>query len=114
MLLKLFEDAEYVTLDRIALAEEAEENPARFLNRFHGRVIIDEIQYAPSLFPYLKIKVDEDRTIKGKWVLTGSQQFALMQKVSVSLVWIQSSFIGRKGEILLHLRGCFHLHDVID
>jgi uncharacterized protein len=85
LLLKLFEDAEYVTLDRIALAEEAEENPARFLNRFHGRVIIDEIQYAPSLFRYLKIKVDEDRTIKGKWILTGSQQFALMQKVSESL-----------------------------
>jgi len=85
LLLKLFEDAEYVTLDRIALAEEAEENPTRFLNRFQGRVIIDEIQYAPSLFRYLKIKVDADRTIKGKWILTGSQQFALMQKVSESL-----------------------------
>ena len=85
LLQRLFTDAEYVTLDRILLAEEAEENPTLFLERFKNQVIIDEIQYAPSLFRDLKIKVDENRNLKGKWILTGSQQFILMRHVSESL-----------------------------
>ena len=85
LLQRLFTDAEYVTLDRIILAEEAEENPTLFLDRFKNQVIIDEIQYAPSLFRDLKITVDENRNIKGKWILTGSQQFILMRHVSESL-----------------------------
>jgi predicted AAA+ superfamily ATPase len=85
LLQRLFSDAEYVTLDRIVLAAEAEENPTSFLGRFKKQVIIDEIQYAPSLFRDLKIKVDQRRKIKGKWILTGSQQFILMQHVSESL-----------------------------
>lgn len=85
LLKKLLKDTEYVTLDRILLAQEAQENPDAFLSRFKKQVIIDEIQYAPSLFRDLKIKVDEERNTKGKWNLTGSQQFVLMQKVSESL-----------------------------
>lgn len=85
LLKKLFADAEYITLDKILFAQEAEENPSQFLNRFEKQVIIDEIQYAPSLFRDLKIKVDEERNLKGKWILTGSQQFVLMQQVSESL-----------------------------
>jgi len=85
LLQRIFKDAEYVTLDKLVLAEEAEANPTKFLNRFKGQVIIDEIQYAPTLFRDLKIKVDEERNIKGKWILTGSQQFSLMQHVSESL-----------------------------
>jgi len=85
LLQRLFEDAEYVTLDKIILAEEAEENPTLFLDRFKNQVIIDEIQYAPSLFRDLKIKVDGNRSTKGKWILTGSQQFILMRHVSESL-----------------------------
>ncbi|MFC2116073.1 ATP-binding protein [Bacteroidota bacterium] len=85
LLKRLFKDAEYVTLDRIILAEEAEENPTLFLDRFKNQVIIDEIQYAPSLFRDLKIKIDENRSTKGKWILTGSQQFVLMRHVRESL-----------------------------
>jgi predicted AAA+ superfamily ATPase len=85
LLQKLLSDAEYITLDRMLIAEEAEENPSVFLSRFKKQVIIDEIQYAPSLFRDLKIKVDENRNIKGKWILTGSQQFILMQHASESL-----------------------------
>lgn len=85
LLQRLFKDAEYVTLDRIIVAEEAEENPSIFLDRFKNQVIIDEIQYAPSLFRDLKIKVDENRGLKGKWILTGSQRFILMKQVSESL-----------------------------
>jgi predicted AAA+ superfamily ATPase len=85
LLKKLFGNAEYITLDKVLPAQEAEENPTKFLNRFDKQVIIDEIQYAPSLFRDLKIKVDEERNQKGKWILTGSQQFVLMQQVSESL-----------------------------
>lgn len=85
LLQRMFSEAEYVTLDRVAMATEAEENPTRFLNRFKKQVIIDEIQYAPSLFRHLKIKIDEERKVMGKWILTGSQHFGLMQGVKESL-----------------------------
>lgn len=85
LLQRIFPDAEYVTLDKVLLAEEAEQNPTTFLNRFKNQVIIDEVQYAPSLFRQLKVKVDENRQLKGKWILTGSQQFSLMEKISESL-----------------------------
>ena len=85
LLKKLFADAQYITLDKVIFAEEAEQNPMQFLNRFENQAIIDEIQYAPTLFRDLKIKVDEERDLKGKWILTGSQQFILMQQVSESL-----------------------------
>jgi hypothetical protein len=85
LLKRLYADTEYVTLDRIVLAAEAEENPTSFLDRFKKQVIIDEIQYAPSLFRDLKVVVDDNRNSKGKWILTGSQQFLLMQQISESL-----------------------------
>jgi len=85
LLKKLFPKYEYVTLDRVTMAEEAENNPIKFLDRFKKNVIIDEVQYAPSLFRELKVRIDENRDVKGKWILTGSQQFVLMQNVSESL-----------------------------
>ena len=51
LLQRLFPDAEYVTLDKIVLAAEAEENPTMFLGRFKNQVIIDEIQYASDPYP---------------------------------------------------------------
>ena len=47
-------------------------------------VLIDEVQYAPELFPYIKIKVDEEQK-RGMYWLTGSQQFKLMKNVNESL-----------------------------
>ena len=85
LLQKLFPEADYVTLDKVLLAEEAETNPTEFLKRFERQVIIDEIQYAPSLFREIKIRIDAERNLKGKWILTGSQQFNLMQGVTESL-----------------------------
>ena len=85
LLQRLYPDAEYVTFDNILNAEEAAHNPTRFLDRFKGRVILDEIQYVPSLFRDLKIKIDKNRDARGKWILTGSQHFVLMKKVSESL-----------------------------
>jgi predicted AAA+ superfamily ATPase len=77
--------AESVTLDRVAVAMEAEENPQVFMRRFEGQVILDEVQYAPSLFRELKIHIDQARHQSGRWVLTGSQKFNLMGQASESL-----------------------------
>jgi predicted AAA+ superfamily ATPase len=87
-------DTAYVTFDYIVNAEQAENNPAAFLGQFSTQVILDEIQNAPSLFRELKIVVDANRESYGRWILTGSQKFSLMQGVSESLA-------GRIG--ILHL-----------
>jgi predicted AAA+ superfamily ATPase len=78
-------NAEYVTLDNLLTAMRAEENPSDFLRQFKSRVIIDEIQYAPSLFREIKVFIDQDRSNYGKWFLTGSQKIQLMKGVSESL-----------------------------
>ena len=56
-------DTHYVTLDYLINAEEAENNPSVFLSQFSEHVILDEIQYAPSLFRELKILVDENDSL---------------------------------------------------
>lgn len=85
LLQHLFPEANYVSFDWPANADEAENNPTSFLSRFDGPVILDEIQYVPSLFRHLKIWIDQNRQENGKWILTGSQKFQLMQEVSESL-----------------------------
>jgi len=85
LLQHLFPDADYVTLDNLIDAEEAESNPVYFLSQFKKQVIIDEIQYVPNLLRELKIIVDQNREQYGQWILTGSQQFPLMKGVSESL-----------------------------
>lgn len=74
----------YVTLDDPALALLAKEEPQLFLQRFSPPLILDEIQYAPELFRYLKMVVDQ-RQQAGDYWLTGSQQFHLMKGISESL-----------------------------
>ncbi|MBP9839283.1 MAG: DUF4143 domain-containing protein [Proteobacteria bacterium] len=48
-------------------------------------MIIDEVQYAPKIFRYLKLAIDQERAANGQYLLTGSQKFNLMQGVSDSL-----------------------------
>ena len=74
----------YITLDDETLRRKAKSNPKGFLEEFPGRLFIDEIQYAPELFPYIKMVVDSSSD-KGQYWLTGSQQFHLMKNVSESL-----------------------------
>jgi len=62
----------------------AREQPRRFLELHQAPVLIDEIQYAPELFPYIKMEVDRRREDSLYW-LTGSQVFALMKHVQESL-----------------------------
>ncbi len=85
LLKRLFPQYQYVSLDRPALAEQAEEDPEAFLSKYPAPLLIDEVQYAPKLFRFLKIKIDAARDLKGQYVLTGSQKFTLMKGVSESL-----------------------------
>jgi predicted AAA+ superfamily ATPase len=76
----------YVTFDDPLNRAFAVNDPRGFLNLYRDQpVILDEIQYATELLPYLKMAIDQDRQRMGQWVLTGSQQFALMKNVSESL-----------------------------
>ncbi len=78
------EERTYITLDDPLLAQLAREEPKLFLERFKPPILIDEIQYAPQLLPYIKMHVDKNK-IPGSFWLTGSQQFQLMRGVSESL-----------------------------
>jgi predicted AAA+ superfamily ATPase len=74
----------YVTLDDPADRLFARNEPTAFLERYSPPVIIDEIQYAPELFPYIKMYVDRHKNSGDFW-LTGSQMFHRMKNVSESL-----------------------------
>ena len=75
---------QYVTLDHPRIRNLAKTDPELFLQQYSAPLIIDEIQYAPELLPYIKIYVDEHRT-NGQYYLTGSQMFNMMNNVSESL-----------------------------
>lgn len=86
LLNELGEEADYVSFDDPLQRDFAVSDPKGFLTGFtKPHVIIDEIQYVPELFPYLKMRIDSDRNTEGRWVLTGSRQFQLMKNVSESL-----------------------------
>lgn len=74
----------YVTLDDPRIKQLAREDPALFMQRFPPPVMIDEIQYAPEILPYIKMAVDKAHK-PGMFWLTGSQQFHVMKGVSESL-----------------------------
>lgn len=73
-----------ISLDDEILRKEAQENPKIFLDSYPTPLFIDEVQYAPELFPYIKMKVDKDKT-RGQYWLSGSQLFDLMKGVTESL-----------------------------
>ena len=86
MLKKLMEGTErnYVSLDDLQEKELARTDPELFLQLHKPPILIDEVQYAPELFPYIKIIVDKEQK-KGDFWLTGSQVFSLMRGVQESL-----------------------------
>ena len=73
-----------VSLDDETLRKEAQENPKIFLDSYSTPLFIDEVQYAPQLFPYIKMKVDKNKE-RGQYWLSGSQLFDLMKNVTESL-----------------------------
>ena len=86
-------DISYLTLDDPVLLQSAIEEGGSFFKTTPPPVIVDEIQYAPNLFSYIKMSADESGK-KGQFFLTGSQQFRMMKNVSESLA-------GRIGIIVL-------------
>ena len=75
---------EYVSLDDLNTRDMAKNDPALFLQLHKPPVLIDEVQYAPELFTYIKIHIDENHNPGDFW-MTGSQIFRLMQGVRESL-----------------------------
>ena len=73
-----------VTLDDIENRRLAKTDPALFLELHPAPVLIDEVQYAPELFSYIKINVDNGAAPGSYW-LTGSQAFQLMELAQESL-----------------------------
>ena len=86
MLLKMMEgtNRRYVTLDDLNERNLAKTDPELFLQMHKPPVLIDEVQYAPELFSYIKIHVDKTH-VPGDFWLTGSQVFKLMKGVQESL-----------------------------
>lgn len=74
----------YITLDDPPTRAVANDDPGLFMKRFEPPVLIDEIQYAPGLMPYIKMAVDAGKKT-GQYWLTGSQQFLMMRGISESL-----------------------------
>jgi len=84
MLAHLFPKYRYMTFDDSSLRLSAKKDPAVFVEALETPVIIDEIQYAPEILPYIKIHVDRNRK-NGMFILTGSQVFNVMAGVTESL-----------------------------
>lgn len=80
----VFPDKPYVSLENPDMRLFASEDPRGFLARYPDGAILDEVQRAPDLLSYIQGIVDEQRT-PGRYILTGSQNFALSRQVSQSL-----------------------------
>ena len=90
---RVFADKEYVSLEDPDTRAFATSDPRGFLARVADGAILDEIQRCPSLFSYLQGVIDASDHM-GRFVLTGSQHFGLMEKLSQSLA-------GRVGMLTL-------------
>lgn len=78
------EEREYVTLDDLEERRLAKSDPAMFLQMHSLPIFIDEVQYAPELFSYIKIEIDKGAPASSFW-LTGSQAFRMMELAQESL-----------------------------
>ena len=78
------DEAALVTFDPLIDVGAVREDPELFLNNQKTPVILDEVQYVPSLISALKRKIDQDRSA-GQYILTGSQQWEVMKNLSESL-----------------------------
>jgi predicted AAA+ superfamily ATPase len=77
-------DYKYVNLENLSNREFAQNDPIGFLTTYKNGVIIDEIQNVPSLFSYLQVVTDE-RNINGEYIITGSQNFLMIEQITQSL-----------------------------
>ena len=87
------ENINHVSLDDLLLRQSAQEQGGTFFKDNPPPIFVDEVQYAPNLFPYIKMHLDKSKK-KEQFFLTGSQQFEMMKNVSESLA-------GRIGILML-------------
>lgn len=86
LLKHLFGDTyHYVSLEPPDVRAAAETDPRGFLEMYAPPVIYDEIQYAPSLLPYIKEHIDAHRDTAGQYLLTGSQNILMTEHITESL-----------------------------
>ncbi|CUU51971.1 hypothetical protein AP460_00855 [Actinobacillus pleuropneumoniae] len=78
------EDYQYVTFDDPMVLSMAKNDPSLFMLNYSGKLILDEVQYAPELFSSLKLAIDKQK-MSGLYLLSGSQAFHLIQNVTESL-----------------------------
>ena len=84
LLENISKDRKYITLDDLEQRKLAKQDPALFLQIHKPPIFIDEIQYAPELFSYIKMYVDKNKNNGDFWI-TGSQKFHLMKNVTETL-----------------------------
>jgi len=75
----------YFSLDDPEIRALAINDPKSFIEKIGDYCIIDEAQYSPDLFSCIKIRTDSDPSIKGRFILSGSQHFHLMKNITESL-----------------------------
>lgn len=80
----IFPKLPYISLEDLDMREFAEKDPRGFLNNYQKGVILDEIQKVPTLFSYIQSIVDGKKK-NGQFILTGSQNFLLYEKISQTL-----------------------------
>ena len=80
----VFPNHQYVNLENLRDLDRVKSDPLEFINSIKTGVIIDEIQRFPELLSYIQISIDENFTA-GKFIITGSQNLLLLDKVSQSL-----------------------------
>ena len=78
-------DYQYVTFDDYKIKELFYSDKDKFISIYNNKIIFDEVHHVPELFDLIKLTVDMDRGLKGRFVLTGSAQFKLMRNISESL-----------------------------
>ncbi len=96
-----FPDKKYLSLENPDARAFALKDPKGFLDQFPEGGIIDEAQYAPELFSYIQTIIDQKKK-DGMFILTGSQNFNLMEKISQSLA----------GRVSIHKLLPFSLHEL--
>jgi len=94
---------EQITLDDLDTQNRAMEEPSAFIQLNPPPIFIDEVQYAPNIFPYIKINLDNSKK-KGQYYLTGSHRFELMKNVTESLAG-RAGILELLGLSLREIRG---------
>lgn len=75
----------YVSMDQPSNIERAQKDPELFLHELGAPVVLDEIQYAPFLMPVIRERIDRERWRRGRYILSGSQQFQVMRGLTETL-----------------------------